>query len=115
MLIPDLNAKSKNSHRHDKSSHKGNAIKNLTAKFGLKQIIKAPTHISITSSSFIDLTFTYRIKQQNKNCNSRKKVIHKIYHHTKDNPDLMSFLKKYRISSRTLKYFYPVFQRKVLR
>ena len=75
MLLGDLNAKSKNSHRLDKSSHKGNAIKNVTAKFGLKQIIKEPTRISITSSSIIDLPYlTNRIKQQNKNCNSRKKM-----------------------------------------
>ena len=42
----------------DKSSHEGNEIENVTAQFGLQQIIKEPTHISNTSSSCIDLIFT---------------------------------------------------------
>ena len=60
MLIRDLNAKSKNWSSHDKSSHEGNEIKNVTAEFGLQQIIKKPTHILNTSSSCIDLIFTYQ-------------------------------------------------------
>ena len=55
MLIGDLNGKSKNWYSHDKSSHEGNEIQNLTAQFVLQQIIKEPTHISNTSLSCIDL------------------------------------------------------------
>ena len=58
VLIGDLNAKSKNWYSHDKTSHEGNEIENVTAQFGLQQIIKEPTHISNTSSSCIDLIFT---------------------------------------------------------
>ena len=43
---------------HDKSSHQGNAIENVRVQFGLQQIIKEPTHISNTSSSWIGLIFT---------------------------------------------------------
>ena len=57
VLIVDLNAKSKNWYSHDKTSHKGNEIKHITAQFGLQQIIKEPTHILNTSSSCIDLIF----------------------------------------------------------
>ena len=58
VLIGDLNAKSKNVYCHDKSSHEGIAMENVTAQFGLKQIINEPTHISNTSSSCIDPIFT---------------------------------------------------------
>ena len=58
VLTGDLNAKSKNWYSHDKTSHEGNEIKNVTAQFGLQQIIKEPTHISNNSSSCIDLIFT---------------------------------------------------------
>ena len=61
VLIGDLNAKSKNWYSHDKTSHEGNEIENVTAQFGLKQIIKEPTHVSNTSSSCIDLIFTYQL------------------------------------------------------
>ena len=47
MLIGDLNAKSKNWYCDDKSSHEGNVTENVTAQFGLQQIIKEHTHISI--------------------------------------------------------------------
>ena len=57
VLTVDLNAKWKNWYFHDKSSHEGNEIENVTAQFGLQQIIKQPTHISNTSSSCIDLIF----------------------------------------------------------
>ena len=58
VLIGDLNVKSKNWYCHDKSSHEGNAIENVTAQFGLQQIINEPAHISNISSSCIDLIFT---------------------------------------------------------
>ena len=58
VLIWDLNAKSKDWYCHDKSSHEGNAIENVTAQIVLQQIIKEPAHISNTSSSCIDLIFT---------------------------------------------------------
>ena len=58
VLIGDLNAKSKNWYSHDKTSHEGNEIENVTAQFGLQQIIKEPTRISNTSSACIDLIFT---------------------------------------------------------
>ena len=51
VLIADLNAKSKKWYSHDKTSHEGNKIENVTAQFGLQEIIKEPTHISNTSSS----------------------------------------------------------------
>ena len=57
-LIRDLNAKSKNWYSHDRTSHEGIEIENVTAQFGLQQIIKEPTSISNTSSSCIDLIFT---------------------------------------------------------
>ena len=57
MLIGDLNVKSKKLYFHNNSSHKGYAVKNVTAQFGLQQIIKEPTHISNTSSSCIYLIF----------------------------------------------------------
>ena len=57
LLIGDLNAKSKNWFSHDKTSHEGNEIENVTAQFGLQQIIKETTHISNTSSSCIGLIF----------------------------------------------------------
>ena len=58
VLTGDLNVKSKNCYSHDKTSHEGNEIENVTAQFGLQQIIEEPTHISNTSSSCIDLIFT---------------------------------------------------------
>ena len=60
MLTGDLNAKSKNWSSHDKSGHEGNEIKNVTAQFGLQQMIKEPAHILNTSSSCIDLIFAYQ-------------------------------------------------------
>ena len=57
VLIGDLNAKSKNWYSHDKTSHEGNKIENVTAQFGSQQTIKEPTHISNTSSSCIELIF----------------------------------------------------------
>ena len=56
--IEDLNAKSKSWYSHDRSSHEGNEIENVTGQIGLQQIIKEPTHISNTSSSYIDLIST---------------------------------------------------------
>ena len=58
VLIGDLNAKWINWYSHNKTRHEGNEIENVTAQFGLQQIIKEPTHISNTSSSCIDLIFT---------------------------------------------------------
>ena len=58
VLIGNLNAKSKNWYFHDKTSHEGTEIENVTAQFGLQQIIKEPIHISNTSSSCVDLIFT---------------------------------------------------------
>ena len=56
--MEELNVKSKNWYSLDKSSQKGNEIKNKAAQFALQQIIKEPTHISNTSSSCIDLIFS---------------------------------------------------------
>ena len=36
VLIGDLNGKSKNWYSHDKTSHKGNKIENVTAQFALQ-------------------------------------------------------------------------------
>ena len=56
--IEDLNAKSKSWYSHDRSSHEGNEIENVTAQIGLQQIINEPAHISNTSSCCIGLIFT---------------------------------------------------------
>ena len=45
-LIRDWNAKLKNWYCNDKYSLEGIEIKNVAAQFGLKLIIKEPTHIS---------------------------------------------------------------------
>ena len=45
VLIRDLNAKLKNWYSHDKTSHEGNEIENVTAQFGFQQLTKEPTHI----------------------------------------------------------------------
>ena len=58
VLIRDLNAKSKNWYDHEESSLEGNAVKNVTAQFGLQQIIKEHAYISNTLSSCIHLIFT---------------------------------------------------------
>ena len=113
VLIGDLNAKSKNWYSHDKTSHEGNEIENVTAQFGLQQIIKGPTHISNTSSSCIDLIF---MSQPNLVPDfGIHSSLHSNCHHqivfVKFNLHIVSS----KISSRTLKYFYRVFERKVLR
>ena len=79
VLIGDLNAKSKNWYCHDKSSHEGNAVENVTAQFGLQQIINELTHISNASSSCIDLIFT---SQPNLITDSRvHSSLHRNCHH----------------------------------
>ena len=46
VLIEGLNAKSKNWYCHEKSSHEGNAIENVTVQSRFQEIIKEPIHIS---------------------------------------------------------------------
>ena len=58
VVIGDFNAKSKHWYSRDSTNFKGIAIKNVTSKFGLSQIIKEATHILESSSSCIDLIFT---------------------------------------------------------
>ena len=58
VLIRDLNAKSKNWYCHDKSSHEGNAIENVTAQFGLQQIIKEPYQMCVTYQILYHLLLT---------------------------------------------------------
>ena len=58
VLIEDFNAKSSNWFCQDKTNYEGDAIENLTTRFGLHQMIKEPTHILDTSSSYIDPIFT---------------------------------------------------------
>ena len=58
VAIRDFNAKSSNRFCKDKTNFEGDAIENLTSLFGLQQVIKEPTYILDTSSSFIDLIFT---------------------------------------------------------
>ena len=50
MAIEDFNTKSSNWFCHDKTNFEGDAIENLTSQFGLRQVIKEPTHILDTSS-----------------------------------------------------------------
>ena len=57
VALGDFNIKSENWNKHDKTSYEGAKIDALTTKFGLQQIIKAPTHILAESSSCIDLIF----------------------------------------------------------
>ena len=79
VLIGGLNLKSKDWHSHNKSSHKENEIENVTAQFGLQQIIKEPTRISNTSSSCIDLIF---MSQPNLITDSGvHSSLHPNYHH----------------------------------
>ena len=55
--IRDFNAKSSNWFCHDKTNFEGDATENLTSQFGLRQVIKEPTHILDPSSSCIDPIF----------------------------------------------------------
>ena len=58
----DFNAKLCNWCINDKNNFEGAKIGTLTSQNGLHQIIKEPTHILDTSSSWIDLIFTSQPK-----------------------------------------------------
>ena len=58
MTLGNFNATSSNWFCQDKTSFEGDAIENLTPKFGFQQVIKEQTHILDTSFSCIDPIFT---------------------------------------------------------
>ena len=57
VALGDFNAKS-NLWLSDKKTNRGSKIDGITSIFGLQQIINEPTHITVDSSSCIDLIFT---------------------------------------------------------
>ena len=58
VVLGDINIKSENNYKHDKTSYEGAKIDALTSQFGLQQIVKEPTHTLAESSPCIDLMFT---------------------------------------------------------
>ena len=58
VILGDINAKSSLWYNNDITTYEGSKIDGATSQFGLKQIIKEPTHIIGDSSSCIDLIFT---------------------------------------------------------
>ena len=58
VILGDFNAKSSNWYKHDTTIYEGSKINAITSQFGLKQLIKEPTHSLNDSSSCIDLIFT---------------------------------------------------------
>ena len=58
VILGDFNAKSSLWCNNDITTYEGSKIDGATSKFGLQQIIKAPTHFISESSSCIDLIFT---------------------------------------------------------
>ena len=58
VILGDFNAKSSLWCNNDITTYEGSKIDGATSKFGLQQIIKAPTHFICESSSCIDLIFT---------------------------------------------------------
>ena len=58
VVLGDINIKSENNYKHDKTSYEGAKIDALTSQFVLQQIIKEPTHTLAESSPCIDLMYT---------------------------------------------------------
>ena len=58
VVLGDINIKSENNYKHDKTSYEEAKIDALTSQFGLQQIVKEPTHTLAESSPCIDLMFT---------------------------------------------------------
>ena len=58
VVLGDLNVKSSNWYKRDKTTYEVSKIDATTSKLGLQQLIKEPTHILTDSSSCIDLLFT---------------------------------------------------------
>ena len=54
-----FNAKSKNWNFDDSTASQGNVLDNIKSQFGLKQVIKKPTHILNNSPSCIDTLFSH--------------------------------------------------------
>ena len=61
VVLGDLNVKSSNWYKNNKTSYEGSKIDAITSQFGLLQLITEPTHILVDSSSCIDLLFTSQI------------------------------------------------------
>ena len=58
VLLGDFNAKSSNWSKNDITTTEGKVIENISSQFGLHQMINELTHVSVSSSSCIDLIFT---------------------------------------------------------
>ena len=58
MLLGDFNAKHKNCCSDDRPTQEGYKTDNVASQFLVSQIIKEPTHITKSFSSYIDLIFT---------------------------------------------------------
>ena len=59
-VLGDFNAKSNDWCKNDITSHEGPMIDAVTSNYGLHQLIQEPTHILNSSSSCIDLIFTFQ-------------------------------------------------------
>ena len=60
VALGDFNAKSQTWCKNDKTSYKGSKLDILTCSHGLHQLINEPTHLVDSSSSCIDLIFTFQ-------------------------------------------------------
>ena len=60
VALGDSNAKSQTWCKNDKTSYKGSKLDILTCSHGLHQLINEPTHLVDSSSSCIDLIFTFQ-------------------------------------------------------
>ena len=58
VVLGDLNVKSSNWYKNNKTTYEGSKVDAITSQFGLQQLITEPTHILADSSSCIDLLFT---------------------------------------------------------
>ena len=59
VVLGDFNAKSNNWCKADVTSLEGSKIDTITSGYGLNQLIQEPTHILSSSTSYIDLIFTW--------------------------------------------------------
>ena len=59
-VLGDFNAKSHNWCKNDITSHEAFMTDVVMSNYGLHQLIQEPTHVLNSSSSYIDLVFTFR-------------------------------------------------------
>ena len=58
VALGDFNAKTTNWYKNDINSYDGLKIDTITSQFSLQQLVNEPTHLTVNSSSCIDLIFT---------------------------------------------------------